>query len=128
MIRGVVALAVAVVALAPAAAASTGYSFGREGGNIRPFTVTVTSGGAVRVNGPVTVGRTNLTTAQLAVLAKAAQAVDFAGGQVLCPHTLPDVAATFVQAGARRLSVHGVCDLPYTKLWNALVAAVKLGY
>jgi hypothetical protein len=128
MIRALLAASFAAALLAAPALSATGYAFGRAGGNIRPFTVTVTAGGAVRASGPVTVGRTQLTAAQLASVAKAAQAVDFSARQVLCPHTLPDIAATFVQAGARKLTVHGSCDLPYAKLWNALVAVVKLGY
>jgi hypothetical protein len=128
VLRPLLAIVVLTAILAPAALSATGYSFGREGGNIRPFTVAVAATGAVRVTGPVTIGRTRLTTTQLAAIARATQAVDFSARQVLCPNTLPDVAATFVQVGARRLVVHGNCDLHYTKLWNALTAAVKLSY
>jgi type 1 fimbria pilin len=116
------------LALAAPAAAATGYSFGRQGGNIIPFTVTISATGTVHVTGPVKVGRTKVTAKQLAPVRYAAQAVDFSARQVLCPHTLPDIAATFVAAGARKLTVHGGCDLHYTKLWNALTAAVKLTY
>jgi hypothetical protein len=130
VIRGVLAVALAVVALAPAAAASTGYAFGREGGNIRPFTVTVTPSGAVRVTGPVTVGRTKLTAAQLASVATATASARFSSLPLTtrCPGTLPDFASTFVTAGGRTVTVHGGCVPRFVQVWNALVAAVKLRY
>jgi hypothetical protein len=125
----VVAVAVFAVPAAPAAAA-TGYAFGREGGNIRPFGVTVTASGAVRVTGPVTVGRTQLTAAQLAAVASAASGARFTAlpATTRCPGALPDIASLFVTAGGHNVSVHGGCVTRFARVWNALVAAVELRY
>jgi len=124
-------LAVTLLAAALAAPASAGgYSFGRLGGNIIPFTVTIDAQGATHASGPVHVGRSKLTAAQLAAVAKAAAAARFASlpATTLCPGTLPDVAATFVVAGGHRVTVHGGCSARYATVWNALTAAVRLTY
>jgi hypothetical protein len=55
------ALLIAVIAgaLVPAAGASEkrGFAFGRVGGNIRPYTVSIANDGVVRVSGAAEVGR-----------------------------------------------------------------------
>jgi len=126
-----VAAAVAALALAaPAAAAGTPYSFGREGGNIRPFSVTISSSGTVHVVGPVNVGRRKLTSAQLAAIGKVVTSAGFGKlpATTLCPRTLPDIAATFVSVGSKTVRVHGNCLARYAKVWNALTAAVRISY
>ena len=103
-------------------------SFGRVGGNIRPYTVSIGSDGRVHVSGPVTAGRTKLTAAQLATLDRATSAARFASLPALtnCPGVLPDIAATFIRVGARTVRVHGACVARYAKLFTALAGAVKL--
>jgi len=119
-----------LLAVAGAAGASPqrGFSFGRVGGNIRPYTVSIGSDGRVHVSGPVTVGRVKLTAVQLAALDRAVSAARFASLRVItnCPGTLPDVAATFIRVGARTVRVHGACVARYTKLFTALSRAVEL--
>ena len=131
-VRGLAVVGSALALASPAAGAATGsgYSFGRQGGNIIPFTVTVSARGRVHATGPVKVGRTHLSAAQLAAVAGAARSAGFASlpTQTLCPGTLPDVAATFVAVGSKRVMVHGNCVPRYAKVWNALSAAVKLIY
>jgi hypothetical protein len=124
----VVALAAGLTAPACGATTSTGFAFGREGGNIRPFTVTIAADGQVRVTGPVHVGVMKLTKAQLTSLGRVAQLVRFTTlpARTLCPNTLPDVATTVVRVGARTIRVHGDCVPRVTRMWNALRAAVKL--
>jgi len=39
---------------------------------------------------------------------------------------LPDVAATFIRVGSRRVLVHGECVARYTRFWLALSKAVQL--
>src|SRR5712691_5561529 len=58
--RRALAIAFVAAALAPAAdgAQPTGFAFGRTGGNIRPFTVTIDTDGHEHASGPVYVGRT----------------------------------------------------------------------
>ncbi|MBV8079792.1 MAG: hypothetical protein JO186_05375 [Actinobacteria bacterium] len=118
--------AAVLVSLVLAAPAAASWSFGRTGGNIRPFTVTISAGGAVTANG-ATVGRTKLTAVQLRAVASAFKAVASLPASTLCPHTLPDVAAQFLANGAKRVSVHGGCSASFTSTWNALAATVKLG-
>jgi hypothetical protein len=124
----IVALAGAFAASASGAAASTRFAFGREGGNIRPFTVAISTDGHVHVTGPVRTGRTKLTTAQLAGLALVAKQVRFTTlpALTMCTNSLPDVATTFVRVGARTVRVHGSCVARFTRLWNALRIAVQM--
>lgn len=133
--RRVTAVALAAVSLAviPAAAASRHvqtFAFGRLGGNIRPFRVAITASGGVHVQGPVTTGRTSLSPAQRKTLEATANRVGFATLPLstMCPGALPDVATTYVRVGARTVSVRGSCITRFTRLWNAVSAAVKLSY
>ncbi len=122
--------AVLLLALAPAAGASPqrGFAFGRLGGNIRPYTVSIASDGAVRVSGSATVGRMKLTAAQLVTLNRAVTDARFGAFPPMtnCPSTLPDIAATFIRFGAKTVRVHGNCVTRYAKLFTALSHAVKL--
>jgi hypothetical protein len=122
--------AVLLLALAPGVGASPqrGFAFGRLGGTIRPYTVSIASAGGVRVSGPVTAGRLRLTAAQLAVLDRAAADARFAALPAMtnCPGTLPDIATTFIRIGAKTVRVHGNCVARYTKVFTALSRAVKL--
>lgn len=122
------------LALAPAPAASasqqTGLAFGRSGGNIRPYTVTIAADGRVSVSGPVQAGRMKLTRAQVGGLIKLAADVRFATlpKTTNCTGALPDVASTFVRVGARTVRVHGNCIPRYARLLKALGSAVKLSF
>jgi hypothetical protein len=130
MLRALLVLGLLAVALASDATASpqTGFALGRTGGNIRPFTVAIAADGRVSVSGPVQAGRTKLTRAQLAALAKIAADVRFTTlpKTTNCSGTLPDVASTFVRVGARTVRVHGECVPRYARVWRGLVSAVKL--
>lgn len=111
------------------AAVIIAFSFGRIGGNIIPFTVTIAATGRVQVSGPVHVGRHALTRAQIAGLDRVAAQVRFSSMQgAMCPRTLPDVASTFIRHGSHTVRVHGACIAAYERLWNALTTAVKLTY
>jgi hypothetical protein len=130
MLRALLVLGLVATALASGASASqqTGFALGRTGGNIRPFAVAIAPDGRVSVSGPVHAGRTKLTRAQVAALAKIAADVRFITlpRTTNCSGTLPDVASTFVRVGARTVRVHGECVPRYARLWRALVSAVKL--
>jgi len=122
--------AVAAAALAgPAGAASPPLAFGRAGGNIRPFTITIASNGAVHAFGPVGVGRTTLTAAQEAslrtVVAKARLAA--LPATIRCAAVLPDIATSWIRVGARTVRVYGNCLARFERVWNALAGAVRLG-
>ena len=119
----------AIAALAAAgAAAAGGYTFGRVGGNIRPYTVTISPGGLVRTSGAVNVGRKQLTAAQLASLSGVAASVKFATlpQTTNCAGTLPDIAATYVRVGTHTVRVRGNCLPRYARMWKALTAAVHI--
>jgi hypothetical protein len=122
--------AVLILALVPAAGASPqrGFAFGRLGGNIRPYTVSIASNGVVRVSGSATAGRMKLSAAQLATLDRAVTDARFGAFPPMtnCPGTLPDIATTFIRFGAKTVRVHGNCVARYAKLFTALSHAVKL--
>jgi hypothetical protein len=130
MRRHALLAAVLLLALVPAAGASPQHSFafGRLGGNIRPYTVSIASDGRVYVSGPVTAGRPKLTAAQLASLDRVAADARFAALPAMtnCAGTLPDIASTFIRFGAKTVRVHGDCVPRYARLFTALSRAVKL--
>jgi hypothetical protein len=125
--RALVLAAVALAIAAPAASAAR-YSFGRAGGNIEPYTISITSHGAVYATGPVKVGRTSVTAAQLASLAKTVSAADFTTlpAATFCLGTLPDFASTWISVGSHRVSVRGSCSPRFARVWSALASAVQL--
>jgi hypothetical protein len=130
VVRALAAVVVTVAALAPSASAAskTGIAFGRDGGNIRPYSVSISVDGAVRASGPVEVRRTKLTRLEIAELNRLAVTTGFTHleQRTNCPGTLPDVAATYIRVGARTVHVHGNCVAPYRKLWRALQQAARI--
>ena len=119
------ALLAAAASAAPAAQAAlpSPISFGRSGGNIRPFTVTIGASGRVSATA-ATVTRTRVSARTLARLERLAAALP--AGRRACPGTLPDVAALFVRVGPRTASVHGACSAAFESAYAALAAAVGL--
>ncbi len=128
--RALVAVLLLAAALPSAAGASSqrGFAFGRTGGNILPFTVTIENDGSVHVTGPVAVMRTKLTRLQVADLNRVVATNGFERLKPMndCPGVLPDVAATFVRVGPLRVQVHGSCLARYQHVYNALARAVRL--
>jgi hypothetical protein len=121
MLRLIVVLAVAATCVSTASgAATTGIAFGRMGGNIRPFTVSIAADGTVRATGPV--DTKPVSKPQLARLERLAASVRFTklAAATNCTGTNPDVAATFIRVGRRTVRVHGSCLAGYQRLWNAL--------
>ena len=121
------ALAAALLA-SPAAAAAPRYSFGRSGGNIAPFTVTIAPSGKVSVSGPAKVGRTSLTPAQLAGLRAAISAAKLSSlpARTSAPARCRTSPPSFVTAGGRTVAVRGSCSPPFRRAWFALVSATRL--
>jgi hypothetical protein len=116
---------------APAGAApARGFAFGRLGGNILPFKVSIGNDGSVKAVGPVSVGRTHLSRLQIANLNRVAATNAFGSlpANTNCTGALPDAAATFVRIGPRTVQVHGSCVARYQRIYNALAKAVKLSY
>jgi hypothetical protein len=121
-------LAALAVAIAAPAASAARYSFGRQGGNIEPYTVSISPTGAVTVSGPVKVGRTRLSARQLRSLASTVAGAGFSTlpATTFCLGTLPDFASDWVAVGSQKVSVRGSCSPRFTRVWTAVTAAVRL--
>jgi hypothetical protein len=123
-------LLVLAAGVVPASSAvqPTGFAFGRLGGNIRPYTVTIANSGVVRTSGAVEVRRRKLTPLQLGGLNRVATETSFGTlpKATNCRGTLPDVAATYIRVGARTVRVHGACVPRYQRLLKALQASVHV--
>lgn len=110
------------------AADPTGFAFGRTGGNIRPYHVTIANTGVVHAYGPVNVGRLHLTPVQLAGLNRVATDTRFTvlPRTTNCRGALPDIAGTYIRVGAHTVHVHGGCVARYQRLLKALETSVRL--
>jgi hypothetical protein len=129
-----VALAVPLAVLAGGAGKQqTGpiFSFGRTGGNIVPFSVSVSKEGRVTTSGPVSV--TNKVTLAQPLrngLAKLAKAEGFFSMPVAirCSAVHPDVAAHFVTFSAggktRTVTARGGCNAAFEELYAVITAAL----
>jgi hypothetical protein len=130
--RAVPVLLLLMLAASAASASSalqpTGFAFGRLGGNIRPYRVTIANSGVVRTTGAVEVRRTKLTALQLGGLNRIATETNFVTlpKATSCRGALPDVAATYIRVGARTVRVHGACVPRYQRLLRALQASVHV--
>jgi hypothetical protein len=103
-----------------------GFEFGRTGGNIRPFTVTISRTGVVRTAGAAPQHVAVVSRHQLTVLTGIALAIRFSTipAVTACPNTLPDIAAQFIRVEGRTVRVHGACLKRFDRLWTALNRAV----
>lgn len=132
------ALSTTVLALTLGAAAPAQHDtfvFGQVGGNLRPYTVTITTQGVVRSTGPVSLAHPGrkVTAARLRQLERLVRATGFFSLPKLrlCPGTLPDFASAFVTVKAgtrhRRVVVRGTCSPRFEELYTALTAAAGVG-
>ena len=107
-------------------------SFGQTGGNIRPFTVTVTSDGRLHFSGPGWRGRgTKIVPLPVRQgLLRLAQAEGFFSMPTLtrCSGTLPDVASRFIKVSTgsevRTVVVHGSCNRSFDETYAVFSAAI----
>jgi hypothetical protein len=116
----------AVLALvAVLAAPHTGFAYGRAGGNILPFAITVATTGVVRSTGPAPEHVGRVTKDQLANLNRIAFETQFPTlpARTACAGALPDVSDAFIRVGTRTVRVHGSCVPRFNRLWSALVRA-----
>jgi len=131
-----VALAVPLAVLAGGSGkrqAPATFAFGRTGGNIIPFKVTIGRDGRVTTSGS---GHATLTQASTPLrngLAKLARAEGFwtLPAFISCPGVNPDVAAHFVTVSAdgkaRTVTSHGSCKPAFEELYAVLSASVGAG-
>jgi len=109
------------------------FAFGRSGGNIIPFTVTIGKDGRVATSGPVHVTATGapLSLPLRNGLAKLAQAEGFSSGSALvaCKGVNPDIAGRFITVTARgkthTVTARGTCYPAFEELYAVLSAAVR---
>jgi len=109
---------------------STLFSFGRTGGNIRPFTIAIASNGQVVAMGPAlgTAGHVRLSQAALKGLLKLAKAEKFSSlpDRLEGNHVLPDVASLYitVDTGSATKTVrnHGAHVASFDQLFAVLMA------
>ena len=106
-------------------APQTGFAYGRVGGNIMPFTVSISTSGVVTSTGPAPVHLKRLTKQQLALLNRVVVETSFEKlpAVTACQNTLPDIAAQFIRVGRRTVRVHGSCLARFNRLWAALTNA-----
>lgn len=109
------------------ALAQTGFAFGRSGGNIMPFTVSIAASGRVTASGPAPAHTATVSKLRLASLDRAVRAAELATMPVAtsCPGTLPDVAWQVIRVGGRTVRVHGACVTRFNRLWTAMNRAVR---
>lgn len=140
--RAAIVLAAVTVALAlPLAVLAHGsarqaqpptFAFGRAGGNIVPFKVTIGATGRVTASGPVhvTTGASALSLPLRNGLAKLAQAEGFwtMSTSLSCGRVLPDVAGRFVTVTVggktRTVTERGTCYAAFEELYAVISATV----
>jgi hypothetical protein len=123
-----VSLAAAVVT-APAASAAPAppLAFGRAGGNILPYRLTISPAGVVAGVGAEP-AHARLTLAALTAVRAAVAAARLAEmpSLTVCPGTLPDFAGRWIRVGTRQVTVRGDCRPAFTHAYDALARAVGL--
>ncbi len=119
--------AVAVPASTASAAPPPPIAFGRMGGNVLPFRVSVSATGTVTAVGAQP-GRARVSPAALSALRVAVARAGLATMPTLtvCPGTLPDFAALWIRVGTRQVAVRGGCRPAFTRAYQALARAVGL--
>ena len=105
------------------------FVFGREGGNIRPYTVTIYNDGTVTASGPVSPTPRHLTEAvdTIAGLLTLARAEGFFGLPTqIVGHGLPDVGGRFIRIhtahGTKTVHVRFVRVAAFDQLYAVLLA------
>lgn len=135
--RWALVLAAALLLALPAGGAAQTqplFQFGRAGGNIEPFTVTINTDGTLSPSGDVRLTKpdTRLSRARLAALLKYARTQHFwsLAPRTFCSGSLPDFASQYVTihtAGkTRTVRVRGGCSPRFTRLYRALSVAATL--
>ena len=130
------ALAISASALAFGLACGTpaqhhAFSFGRVGGNIAPYTVTIRADGTLSSTGPVRLAApgARVSAAARNRLDRLVRTTRFSSlpARTLCPGSLPDFAGSFITVTTgsteKRVIVRGSCNARFEKLYAALAAA-----
>lgn len=109
------------------ALAQTGFAFGRTGGNIMPFTISIATTGRVTATGAAPAHASMVSKLRLANLNSAVLDAQFETMPLVtnCKGTLPDIASQVVRVGGRTVRVHGGCVARFNRLWTAMNRAVR---
>lgn len=101
--------------------------FGRLGGLIVPYAITIAPDGKVTAAGnPPVKPPTSLTSAQVGKLSGLVRDGIGKLKSLQCAHALPDEATYFITALGKTVSVHGTCKPDFTKLLDALTNELGL--
>jgi hypothetical protein len=129
-IGGAVALALTLVA-SGSSARNPSFAFGRVGGNIEPYTVKISSSGALSRVGPVALKNPDKRLSSAALARLLALAVDkrfFAlPRHTFCAGSLPDFASMFVTVSTatrtKTVFVRGGCNARFEAVLTGLETA-----
>jgi hypothetical protein len=116
-------VAAAVAAFGASAGTSTPIVFGLTGGNAVPYRVTIQPNGSVRASQGWSVRR-RILPRQVRRLRSEIRNAHLTSR--LCPGYLPDFATNYIGLGGRTVRVHGKCEPRFTRVYDDLMAAVKL--
>jgi hypothetical protein len=112
-----------VAACGASAGGSTPIVFGLMGGNAVPYRVTIQPNGSVRASQGWTVRR-QILPRQARRLRSEIRNAHLTSR--LCPGYLPDFATNYIRLDGRTVRVHGRCEPRFTRVYDDLLAAVKL--
>ena len=108
------------------------FAFGRSGGNIAPFTVTIAENGSITTSGPAPKPlKPQLSPEGLTRLASliATQHFSSLSHSTQCPGELPDFAFRFVtvktRLSSRTVRVRGECSPRFNRIYRGLSNAVR---
>jgi hypothetical protein len=101
-------------------------TFGRSGGLIVPYSVTIAPGGAVTTQGNPPVKPKSLPSAKDVELSGLVRDGFGKLKSEQCPGTFPDEASQFITAMGKTVTVRGTCEPGFTKLWDSLTGALGL--
>lgn len=108
--------------------ASAVISFGRTGGNIMPFAVSVSQAGAVTTTGPVQAPKAIPPAAVNGLLLLArAERFSTLPGSIVCKGIHPDVASRYITVSGRTVTMHGACNRQFSELYAVLQAVAAAG-
>jgi hypothetical protein len=109
------------------------FAFGRTGGNIVPFTVTIAANGHVSTTGTQDLALTQATVPLRNGLAKLAKAEGFwtMATALTCGKVNPDIAGRFIRitggGKTRMVTARGTCYPAFEELYAVLGASVGAG-
>lgn len=108
--------------------AAAALSFGRTGGNIIPFHVSIARTGAVTTTGPVHSTK-RVSIAAIGGILTLARAEKFSllPRRIACKGISPDVASAYITINRITVTSRGSCNRRFAELYAVLEAAAAVG-